>query len=198
MNRLLGHIAYLAGPIDRCPDDGAPWRDWMTPRLHGRGIGVIDPLQKPVDVGLEDDDGRQDRRALKEAGDYDGLTALMKPVRNVDLRFVDKADFTVACIDMDVQMCGTWEEVFTGNREKKPILVWCPQGKRKVPDWLFSVMPHQMMFGGLEALLDYLDHVASDPRAETYNRWVFFDFGRIYSPATLAAMAETYGGVPAS
>lgn len=172
-NRLRGSSAYLAGPIDRCPDGGKEWREWITPRLHQRGIVVLDPLKKPCDVGLEADDNRGERQAAKAAGDYDTLARIMKTIRAVDLRLVDLAQFIIAKVDVSGHMCGTYEEIFWANRCKRPILTWCSQGKQHMPEWLFGTLPHQMMFSSLEEILGYIDHINTAPDVDTMKRWLF-------------------------
>lgn len=173
-NRLRGSSCYLAGPIDRVADSGKEWRDEITPFLRDLGVTVFDPLRKPLDIGLEDDDGRDTRILLKRNYQFDDLTKIVKVVRLADLRMVDKADFLIVNYDMSIHMCGTMEELFLANREKKPILIMCPQGKRNIPDWLYGVMPHQFFFQNWEEVRHYINYVNGSEHVEHLKRWIFF------------------------
>ena len=53
-------------------------------------------------------------------------------------------------------MCGSYEEISTANRQKKPVLVWCEQGKMLAPNWLFFMLPHEHIFSSMDQLLAYL------------------------------------------
>ena len=54
INRLKGMRTYLAGAMDRVPDGGVVWRDKITPLLESKGVVVLNPCDKPVEVGIED------------------------------------------------------------------------------------------------------------------------------------------------
>ena len=99
----------------------------------------------------------------------------MKTIRSVDLRLVDISDFIIVNLDLDVHPCGTLEEIFWANRQKKPIIVHMVQGKVHTPDWLFGTIPHQMIFSNWEDIREYLKHINSDENIDTYNRWYFLN-----------------------
>lgn len=177
INRLKNNTVYLAGAIDRVADSGHGWRNDITPFLSSLGINVLNPLKKPISVGLEGDDYRYERHILKQEGRYADLAKIMKRVRNVDLRMVDKSDFLIVSIDMDVALCGTYEEIFWANRQKKPILIKCEQGVRNLPDWLFGCIPHQFFFNSWDSLIAYVRHVdSSEEQPEHHKRWFFFNY----------------------
>ena len=58
MNRLKGMRTYLAGAMDRVPDGGAGWRDKITPLLKKMGVVVLNPCDKPSEIGKEDEGTR--------------------------------------------------------------------------------------------------------------------------------------------
>lgn len=160
--------------MDRVADGGVTWRREITPLLNAMGVVVLDPCNKPFEGAVEDDQGRSRRRELKKAGKYGATAKIIKEIRTMDLRMVDISDFLVVCIDVSVHACGTYEEITTANRQKKPVLIWCVQGKSDAPDWLFGMLPHQHIFGTMGALMEYLrrvDGAAESPR--TYRRWYF-------------------------
>lgn len=175
MNRLRGMRAYLAGAMDRVADGGVGWRRAIGGWLHFRGVEVYDPCDKPIDIGIEDFENRNQRHQWKATGNYDAIASDMRTIRGVDLRMVDVVDFLVINLDLDVHACGTYEELFLANREKKPCIIRCEQGKSKIPDWLFGVLPHEMMFSTWAEVHQYLVYVDSSPKVNSHKRWYFFD-----------------------
>ena len=174
MNRLKNQRAYLAGAMDRVPDRGAGWRAEITPFLKGMGAVVFNPLNKPTEMGKEDEGTHFLKCSMKEKGQYDELSELMKTIRAVDLRLVDISDFLVVNLDINTHPCGTLEEIFLANRSKKPVVVHIEQGKESAPDWLFGTLPHEMFFSSWEEVKDYLSHIDSSTEIKDHGRWRFF------------------------
>jgi nucleoside 2-deoxyribosyltransferase len=98
----------------------------------------------------------------------------MKTIRSVDLRLVDISDFLIVNLDLDIHPCGTYEEIFWANRQKKPIIIHMVQGKQSTPDWLFGTIPHEMIFSSWEDIKNYLVDINSLKNIISYNRWYFF------------------------
>lgn len=165
----------MAGPMDRCPNNGQTWRDTITPILSGLDLKVLNPISKPINIAKEDSDNRKYKQKLKELKNYDALSSLMKEIRSVDLRMVDISDFIIVNVDLEIFPCGTMEEIFLANRQKKPIIVHMQQGKENAPDWLFGTLPHQLIFSNWFEIVDYLKHIDADTNIECYKRWYFFD-----------------------
>lgn len=175
INRLKNQRVYLAGAMDRVADRGNGWRDNITPFLENLGIVVFNPIKKPTVVGKEDAETHKYKTQLKQARKYDELSQLMKVIRSVDLRLVDISDFLIVNLDLDIHPCGTYEEIFWANRQKKPIIVHMVQGKQSAPDWLFGTIPHQMIFSSWQDVQSYLLNIDTLTEIETFNRWYFFD-----------------------
>ena len=175
INRLNGTRTYLVGAMDRVPDAGAGWREDITPFLEGMGVTVLNPCEKPIDVGVEDEDARREIESFKATGDFDLIRDNYGVIRAIDLRCVDISDFIVASIDLDVHACGTYEEITLANRQKKPVLVWCQQGKAKAPNWLFFMLPHEHIFSSMEEIMNYLTFVNSGEEVDHFKRWFFFN-----------------------
>lgn len=182
-------MAYACGAMDRAPDGGVEWREYMEPFINGLGVGYLNPCDKPINVGVENTDCRKVRELQKQNGQYRQMTEDMKIIRAIDLRMVDISHFLIVNINLDHYACGTWEEIVTANRQKKPILVHITQGKKHCPDWLLGMLGpngHDMVFNTWEAMQDYLDIIAFGSEGEvaklnTHNRWVFFDFHKIFN-----------------
>jgi len=175
MNRLKNQRCYLAGAMDRVRDRGIGWRNEITPFLESLGIVVFNPITKPTDTGLEDHDSHIVKTKLKTNKRYDELSSMMKVIRSVDLRLVDISDFLIVNLDLDIHPCGTYEEIFWANRQKKPIIIHMVQGKKHTPDWLFGTVPHQMIYSDWNDIYGYLEHINSSENINTYNRWYFFN-----------------------
>lgn len=175
MNRLKNQRVYLVGAMDRVVDRGATWRDNITPFLEDLGITVFNPISKPASVGLEDSSSHLIKTTLKNNHRYDELSSMMKTIRNVDLRMVDISDFLIVNLNLEHYATGTYEELFTANRSKKPILIHIEQGKQHTPDWLFGTLPHQWFFSGWDELKDYILHIHHDENINHHNRWQFFN-----------------------
>lgn len=175
MNRLNNQRVYLAGPMDRCGDRGKTWRHELTPYLNSMGAIVLNPINKPIDIAKEDDTTHLLKLRLKSDKNYDELSKIMKQIRNVDLRMVDISDFLIVNLDLNIHPCGTLEEIFWANRQKKPIIIHMVQGKEHTPDWLFGTIPHEMIFSSWSEIKDYLAHINSDSSIDHFNRWYFFN-----------------------
>jgi nucleoside 2-deoxyribosyltransferase len=173
--RLNNQRVYLAGAMDRVADRGNGWRDNITPFLENLGVVVFNPIKKPTTVGVEDFATHQLKQKLKSEQNYDELSQLMKTIRSVDLRLVDISDFLIVNLDLDIHPCGTYEEIFWANRQKKPIIVHMVQGKQSAPDWLFGTIPHKMIFSSWEDLKIYLLSIHTNSEIQTFNRWYFFN-----------------------
>ena len=174
-NRLKNQRVYLAGAMDRVPDRGSGWRDNITPFLQDLGVVVFNPIKKPSSIGMEDFATHAFKLKLKSEENYDELSQLMKTIRSVDLRLVDISDFLIVNLDLDIHPCGTYEEIFWANRQKKPIIIHMVQGKQKAPDWLFGTIPHEMIFSSWDTIKEYLDQINSKAEINHHNRWYFFN-----------------------
>ena len=175
MNRVRNQRCYLAGAMDRVKDRGKGWRQEITPFLQSLGIVVFYPITKPTEIGLEDHDTHLVKTKLKKKKRYEELSSMMKVIRSVDLRLVDISDFLIVNLDLDIHPCGTYEEIFWANRQKKPIIIHMVQGKEHTPDWLFGTVPHQMIYSDWNDIYGYLEHINSSENINTYNRWYFFN-----------------------
>ena len=184
INRLKGQISYISGPIDDVTSDEATmWRNEITVFLKSMGVGVIDPMKKPLKDIMPELESREYRRKLKQLGQYHKLAGLFKTfIRQPDLRACDKADFLIAFLDLTKVMCGTWEEIFECNRSKKPVLVVVEQGKENCPDWLLGTIEPDHIFSSFWELKEYLRYIdKSVETPESYGRWVFFNYDEIFN-----------------
>jgi len=185
-NRLWGNKCYLSGAMDLAPDGGIGWRQRVIPELLAMGIVPLDPCNKIIygddSSYIEDVDRRGIRDSLKVAGEWEEVREEMRPVRLIDLRMVNVSDFVIVQLDKNVGACGTHDEMTISNISKKPVLIHFEQGKEEAYDWLFSMLPHEHIFSTWDALLAYIDYInTTSVVVETYNRWIFLDYKRLYA-----------------
>lgn len=174
MNKLRNMRAYLGGAMEFADGMGVDWRrEW---KQNDWGVCWLDPTDKPIDIGLEDIENHARRKKLKKDGQFDTVAKEMRKVRCVDLRMVDISDFLIFNIDIDIHTCGTYEEITTANRQKKPIICRIKQGTEHTPDWLLGMLPWEMIFSSWNDVKVYLDNVDSGSDTRSFNRWMFFDF----------------------
>ncbi len=180
-NRLRGAAVYLAGPMTDCPDLGIGWRESLIPELKSMGVVVLDPTNKPIDIGKEDAEARSHFKAMRDAGDLEGVRQVMKVIRRVDLRCVDLASFVIVRLDGTPTM-GTFEEIAMGVREQKPVLIWLDGAytKANVNAWLLSQVPLEHVFESREELLAYVRTIDDSVEHPEDRRWMLFNFADLY------------------
>jgi hypothetical protein len=72
-------------------------------------------------------------------------------------------------------MCGSYEEIVTANRQKKPVLIWCEQGKKIAPNWLFFMLPHEHIFSSMNEMIEYIYKVNKTKNVSSMKRWFFLN-----------------------
>ena len=174
-NNLKGMRTYLVGAMDRVPDGGVTWREKITPFLQDMNIQVLNPCNKPIQSVKEDMETRYWIEYYKETEQYDKIRRVYGNIRNADLRCVDVSDFIVCHLDINVHMCGSYEEIVTANRQKKPVLIWCEQGKKIAPNWLFFMLPHEHIFSSMNEMIEYIYKVNKTKNVSSMKRWFFLN-----------------------
>src|ERR1039458_329187 len=118
MNNLLaGKTAYLAGSIEKSPDEGRAWRDYLEKEISDRfQMKVFNPLKKSRDIRYEygcddENDSRADRVAWKEQSKYELLQAIMVKIAFVDLLLVGKSDLLIVYLQADIPALLTYFEM---------------------------------------------------------------------------------------
>lgn len=180
MEKLKGMKVYLSGAMDRVPDGGVGWRSSISSIMMKMGIGVLNPCDKPMKFVEENENTRQEIWDAKNDKDFVKARKIMKPICYSDLRMVDVADFLIVYLDVDVHYAGTYHELALGIMQKKPTLIMCEQGKSRIPNWWWGVIPHELFFSTWDELLSYLKSVNKGENVDDLGRWRFFDFTKIY------------------
>lgn len=177
MSNLDNAIIYLAGPINYAKDDGTQWRNDFKREISiiNPLIKVIDPTDKPEDPKINSNASEEKAyaRKLRTKSRWNELKDYVKKYRHMDLRYVDASDCIVVYINTDVHMCGTYDEVFTAERQQKPILAIVEGGLEKLPDWMFAVLDLNTIFSSLKSCLFYLECL-NNGKIDIPKEWVLF------------------------
>jgi len=160
---LKGASCFLSGPIDRVADDGVQWRNYIKEQSKKRDLGLnfFDPCDKPEGLGSEIGVEKTKVQDLISQNKWQEAQDFVKMFRRYDLRGVDTSDFLIVKVDLDIHMCGTYDELFTAEREQKPILIIMGEGQKKenIPTWLVAFINPKEIFETEDECLDYLDNL---------------------------------------
>lgn len=157
-NLLAKTKTYLVGPIQYAC--GRKWRKEIAEFLHLKNITVLDPYKgQMVGDSPEDEKLHTWFNQLVANNDFETLSKELKKIRCRDLRFVDLSDYLIGYINQDIYTCGTWEEIFLANRQKKQIFLVVEGGLKKCPFWVFGAIPYKFIFDSFEKLKNYLDAI---------------------------------------
>lgn len=170
MSKLKNAIVYLAGPIDCAKDLGIDWRKRFVELAKPLGLKILNPCDKPPNCAPEVKDGHRIIDNFRRNADWTGLQKFAKTIRREDLRFVDLGDFLVIYINMAIYTCGSFDELFTAERQQKPVLAIVEGGLAGLPSWCFAVFNLAEVFDSVEACVAYLDDLDKG-RKEMDKRW---------------------------
>jgi hypothetical protein len=172
---IKGATCFLSGPIDRVADDGVQWRNYIKEQSEKRDLGLsfFDPCDKPEGLGSEIGIEKNKVRDLLQEGKWEEAQDFVKVFRRYDLRGVDTSDFLIVKVDMNVHMCGTYDELFTAEREQKPIFIIMGTGQKKldIPTWLIAFIRPDEIFETEDECLDHLEKL-NKGELEFDRRWV--------------------------
>lgn len=165
MGYLNGCEVYLSGPITfDSPDHN--WRiDPKRVLTEEFGVDLFDPFDDPKQAKSSD---------LFEslaAENYDRVVEICRAFVRKDLSRVDRSDFVVAYLPYKVSTIGTHHEIIYSNDAKKPTLLVADK-KNQIPPWYFGFIPTEFMFGGWDALYDYLREVNEGKHKDNF-RWAY-------------------------
>lgn len=155
MKKNLNNLrCYLAGPIEFAPNPID--HSSLVSFLNDKGVKVLDP--KKISFGGEVSE-LTNRKELFENEQFDIIRNQMKKIVRKDLRCVDISDFIIAFLPKDVRTTGTIHEIIEADRQRKPVLLICPEGIKYIPAWLFGIIPLRYMFDSINSTIDYLQFI---------------------------------------
>ncbi len=181
-NKLRNLRAYIAGPIeyiDTSQDHKQnSFKDMIRIFLESKGVQVLDPKR----IGFQGISEISNRQALFAEKDYTEVRRQMKLIVRKDLRCVDISDFIIVYLPKDVRTTGSIHEIVEADRQKKPVLLLCPEGIEHIPAWLWGIIPLNYMFDSIQYLQDYLNMIDHDDNIsddKTDDRWQFIVSGLV-------------------
>jgi hypothetical protein len=135
-------------------------------------IIFFDPTDKPfIYQTSETQEQSEEMKRLRSEGDFDVLKERMSQIRAHDLNLVDRSDFLIAWLDPTIPTCGTYEEIFSANRSKKPIFIICEKGLESIPLWLYGTIPYSYFFVSIDDLIACLNKIDSGEMPYDTDRW---------------------------
>ena len=176
---LTGASCYLAGGMQFAQDNGIGWRNHFINMVDEKEIDltVFDPTNKDQTRNRnhwskEIKDEQSYAIELKKNKNFDMLTQHVHNYRRYDLRLVDQCDLLVICVDTKIHLCGSYDELFQSERQKRPIFGIFPQGIDSAPDWLFDVLDWRTeMFQTTDECVNHLANIDKG-LVELDSRWV--------------------------
>lgn len=171
MSVLRNAVVYLSGPIDAAADLGVGWRQKFIEQSAHLDLDIIDPCNKPAGCAPEVEGSHRRADLLREQKRWTELQTFAKKLRREDLRFTDISDFVVVYINKKIFTCGTWDEVFLAERQKKPIFAIVEGGLDGLPTWCFGVFELHEVFSSVEECIAHLDKINSG-EIPLDDRWV--------------------------
>lgn len=169
--RLYGSVTYLSGAMDAAPDLGIGWREKFIKLTSHLNLDIINPCVKPPGCSVEIQNGHRVSTTLRENKDWQGMQKFVKKLRREDLRFTDISDFLIAYIDPEVPSYGTPDEIYTAERQKKPLFCIIKGGIEKLPVWLFGVFELNEIFSTVEECVAHLEKI-NNGEIPLDDRWV--------------------------
>jgi hypothetical protein len=165
MNYLANRRMYLGSPIEHSNQDD--WRNLVKTNLRKKfNLKIFDPSEDKKQVN------REKIIYLKENGLWQELSEIVFDFVRADLSIIDHSDFIIQHLPYKVPTTGTHHEIISAYNNKKVVLLVCPQGKDKIPDWYFGFIKHQYMFGSWEKCYEYLEKVDNGKHFND-DRWYF-------------------------
>lgn len=175
MSEYDGMRIFLSGPIDRVADDGVQWRKDFQDKCRDRNLPFkfYDPCDKPKGMGSEIGDEKIRIQKLMKKKKWEQAQSEVKVFGRYDLRMVDLSHILVLWCDINVHMCGSYEEFVTAKRQHKPCFVIMADGQSKyeIPSWLIQHVDEDEVFDTVEECVEHLDLI-NQGKIITDERWV--------------------------
>ncbi len=175
MGKLKRTICYLIGSIDRSADDGVGWRKELKEKCVKNKLPIkfLDPTDKPKGLGSEIGDEKMRIKKLMGRGKWQQAQEEVKIFRRYDLRMVDTCNFCIIYIDINVHLAGSYNELFTAEKQSKPLFaIMAPgQSKYNIPAWLVAVFNEDEVFESIDECVEHLE-LLNEGKISLDRRWV--------------------------
>lgn len=172
INNLSHTRCYIAGPIEyqKNKNEKYEYMKSIIDFLQKNEVNVLDP-QKIRMNGVSE---ISDRKKMFDENNFNEIRRQAKIIVRKDLRCIDISDFIIAYLPSNICTVGTIHEIIESDRQKKPTLILCPQGKKNIPLWLYGIIPLRYMFESIDEILNYLKKINENDKIIQYDdRWQF-------------------------
>lgn len=179
---------YLCGPIDAAEDGGQQWREDYILKLIDMGFKkeqIFNPCKKPISHQLFNLDNEQKlMHDAKNKEDWDGLCEIVDQIAHIDLRLIDFSSLMIAYFPIDkkgnrVPTYGSMHEIVEARRQKKPVFVVWPGGKKTCSGWLMWLVGHKNIFETIEELIEHLKKVSNGEVPYNAKDWLLLNLDKI-------------------
>lgn len=172
MGILYNTRCLTIGPMEKDRDGGLSLRKKVQDELSPLGIKCWNHYNAPIHCSISEGDHElfSKLKSFRENGQFEEI-AKFKQIRHNDLALIDKCDFVICQLDMDVLSCGTWEELFLANRHKKPILIYCEQGKKAIPLWMWWTLPVHYFYNSVDEIITMIKNIDDGTIVIDSDRW---------------------------
>lgn len=151
---------YLAGAIEADKEAGGQkWRDSITPALDEAGIYVQDPCKtEPLVTGMDVMEAQEKFNGWIQSGNYAKFAKFFEKVVKKDIRMVNRSDFLIVHLFLDIPTTGTIHEIALAWQLKKPIYCIWKDAKSKIPKWALYLVTSSggKLFDNGKQLTDYI------------------------------------------
>ena len=169
-NILKRTRCYLIGAMQYI--DGSEWRAYVQKNLELMNIIVFNPYNHPyINSKEENNDIRTGLTEMLNDEKYDDLSKYMRQIRSEDMRTVDISDFMFCYIDPKYFTCGSWEEFFLANHQKKSIFLVVEGGRKSCPLWVFGTIPHRYIYNNIDDALTMIKNIDNGTIPIDSSRW---------------------------
>lgn len=169
-NILGGTKTYLAGNLE-FSKDASNWRDLIELQLSQINITCLSPIK--VTFENQKEESEQDReglKAMRERGDWDGVTTYMKGVIKKDLRLIDLSDFVIFNFEFEKPTFGTMHELVVAEQQRKPMFITC-QDLKTVPLWVMGLINKKYFYPSVSHIINSIKAINSGECEIDDNRW---------------------------
>ena len=171
---LRGTRGLYIGAMEKNREGGLESRELVEKELSKLGITVWNHYKNPIMSSSNEGDEETFKKLkqLRDDGEFEQVHQLGKQIRHNDLALIDKCDFIICELDMETLSCGTWEELFWANKGvRKPIFIYCKQGKKSIPLWLWWTFKPSYIYNNLSEIISTVKRIDSGSIDLDSERW---------------------------
>lgn len=167
---LLNKTKFLViGPMQYY--NGRAIREYFKQELGKLNITVFDHYNKPFIYSQNEEEELGEKLKKWMATEQYDQVSKLRNIRLEDLRLIDLCDAVIFHYIPGVITCGSWEEFFLANRQKKVIFFITEGGKKLTPIWTLFTIPHKYIYNSKEDVVEMIKKIDSGEVPIDSERW---------------------------